>query len=194
MEDLYQVLGVSKTASADEIKKAYRDLAFKYHPDRNPGDKDAEEQFKSISAAYSVLGDEEKRAQYDQYGQYGSQNAYTQQNAYTHAYYGGYNTQQDEDPYWQWFTNFQNQGRQQNSNYRYTYSWSSEPPKAPTRSEALVSFVSKAVTFAMGLYLFRFSWILLPIGPFLCIAAIVNGFTGMTRAFKYIFTSENTKK
>ena len=52
MDDLYSVLGVSKTATAEEIKKAYRNLAFKYHPDRNPGDKAAEEKFKQISAAY----------------------------------------------------------------------------------------------------------------------------------------------
>ena len=68
MEDLYQTLGVSKTATAEEIKKAYRNLAFKYHPDRNPGDKTAEDKFKEINAAYSELGDETKRRQYDSYG------------------------------------------------------------------------------------------------------------------------------
>ena len=68
MEDLYQLLGVSKTASQEEIKKAYRNLAFKYHPDRNQGNADAEAQFKKINEAYSVLGDETKRRQYDMYG------------------------------------------------------------------------------------------------------------------------------
>ncbi len=67
-KDFYKTLGVSKTASADEIKKAYRKLALKYHPDRNPGNKEAEEKFKEISAAYEVLGDENKRKQYDQLG------------------------------------------------------------------------------------------------------------------------------
>src|SRR5262245_5610531 len=67
-EDLYQILGVSKKASIDEIKKAYKKLARKYHPDVNPGDKKAEDQFKKISQAYSVLSDPQKRAQYDQYG------------------------------------------------------------------------------------------------------------------------------
>ena len=60
MADLYKTLGVERTASADEIKKAYRNLAFKYHPDRNAGDKNAEDKFKEINEAYSVLGDESK--------------------------------------------------------------------------------------------------------------------------------------
>ncbi|CAB4878457.1 unannotated protein [freshwater metagenome] len=64
--DLYKVLGVGKKASHDEIKKAYRKLAREFHPDRNPGDAAAEERFKEISAAYDVLGDEDKRSQYDQ--------------------------------------------------------------------------------------------------------------------------------
>jgi molecular chaperone DnaJ len=66
--DLYSVLGVDKKASPDEIKKAYRKLARKYHPDTNPGDKQAEERFKEISAAYDVLGDPDKRKQYDRGG------------------------------------------------------------------------------------------------------------------------------
>src|SRR5438552_1674908 len=66
--DLYKVLGVDRKASPEEVKKAYRKLARQYHPDKNPGDKAAETRFKEISAAYDVLGDPEKRKQYDRGG------------------------------------------------------------------------------------------------------------------------------
>ncbi len=71
MADLYQTLGVSRSASADEIKKAYRQLAIKYHPDRNKGDKASEEKFKEINHAYEALSDPEKRRLYDQFGEDG---------------------------------------------------------------------------------------------------------------------------
>src|SRR4051794_37007683 len=67
-KDLYSVLGVGKKASADEIKKAYRKLARQYHPDRNPDDPKAEERFKEVQTAYDVLGDPDKRKQYDRGG------------------------------------------------------------------------------------------------------------------------------
>lgn len=69
--DYYEVLGVSKTASADEIKKAYRKKAIQYHPDKNPGDKEAEEKFKEAAEAYDVLSDPQKRQRYDQFGHAG---------------------------------------------------------------------------------------------------------------------------
>ena len=66
--DYYEVLGLDKSASADDIKKAYRTLAKKYHPDMNPGDKEAEIRFKEVGEAYEVLSDPDKKAKYDQYG------------------------------------------------------------------------------------------------------------------------------
>ena len=73
--DYYEVLGVSKGASAEEIKKAYRKLAVKYHPDKNPGDKEAEEKFKEAAEAYSILSDPDKKARYDQFGHAGVEGA-----------------------------------------------------------------------------------------------------------------------
>src|SRR6267143_2211360 len=66
--DYYEVLGISRESSDDEIKKSYRKLANKFHPDKNPGDKGAEEKFKEIGEAYEALSDPQKRAAYDQYG------------------------------------------------------------------------------------------------------------------------------
>jgi len=67
-KDYYETLGLSKSASDEDIKKAYRNLAKRYHPDANPGDKNAETKFKEVGEAYGVLSDAEKRAAYDQYG------------------------------------------------------------------------------------------------------------------------------
>ncbi|HBG38961.1 MAG TPA: molecular chaperone DnaJ, partial [Clostridiaceae bacterium] len=67
-KDYYEILGVDKNASDEDIKKAFRKLAIKYHPDKNPGDKNAEEKFKEVNEAYQVLSDPKKRAQYDQFG------------------------------------------------------------------------------------------------------------------------------
>jgi len=69
--DYYEILGVSRTASADEIKSAYRKMALKYHPDRNPDNKEAEEKFKEAAGAYEVLSNADKRRQYDQFGHAG---------------------------------------------------------------------------------------------------------------------------
>jgi curved DNA-binding protein len=84
-EDYYKILGVKKTASDEEIKKSYRKLAMKYHPDHTKGDKSAEEKFKKISEAYAVLSDEEKRKKYDTFGAEGFHQQFTQEDIFRGA-------------------------------------------------------------------------------------------------------------
>jgi len=86
-EDLYQVLGVARTAGADELKKAYRKLAKQHHPDMNPGNKAAEEKFKKVSAAFEVLGDPRKRKLYDEFGDEASQFGFDEKKAEAYRSY-----------------------------------------------------------------------------------------------------------
>lgn len=88
-KDYYEVLGVQKSASVDEIKKAYRKLALEFHPDRNKA-KDAEEKFKEISEAYAVLSDQKKREQYDQFGHAGFDQRYSQEDIFRNADFTGF--------------------------------------------------------------------------------------------------------
>jgi curved DNA-binding protein len=81
-KDYYKALGLGKEASLEDIKKAFRKLAVKYHPDKNPGDKEAEEKFKEINEAYAVLSDPEKKAQYDRFGSAGFHQRYTQEDIF----------------------------------------------------------------------------------------------------------------
>ncbi|MBQ0050442.1 MAG: J domain-containing protein [Treponema sp.] len=188
MEDLYAVLGVQKSATQDEIKSAYRKLAVKYHPDKNPGDKQAEEMFKKISAAYDVLGDETKRRQYDSYGStsssygssgYGYNGGYQQQ--WNSGAWGQENQSDFEDAFNQWFNYAKS--NQQSSNYgsrnTYTFYRKTEPQ---TVSQALSKLIQKLLITFAGLFFLRISWILLPFGPLLCLYAIVSGIAGSVSA------------
>ncbi|MCK4536378.1 MAG: DnaJ domain-containing protein [Desulfuromonadales bacterium] len=87
-KDYYAVLGIDKTAGEGQIKKAYRKLAIKHHPDKNPGDKQAEERFKEVSEAYAVLSDPEKKRQYDQFGDAGFHQRFSQEDIFRNADFG----------------------------------------------------------------------------------------------------------
>ena len=176
-QDLYAVLGVSKTASTDEIKKAYRTLAFKYHPDRNPGDKSAEEKFKAINAAYDVLGDESKRSQYDRFGQ--AETAYERQQDAQYAYdsYGGTRFS-DEDMFWQWFGS--NYESRQNGERRYTYTWTNEK-RRDTREALRSQLYSKLGQAFFGIIassIFGF----FPLFGILCLFVTISGVVGAVKS------------
>ena len=185
MSNYYEILGVSRTATADEIKKAYRTLAFKYHPDRNQGNAAAEEKFKQISAAYDVLGDEAKRRQYDM-GSY-SENAYSNagnqsQQQYQRQYQYTYSNPFGDENFWEWFNGAQFRSRnQQTQNYHYNYSNDEEKQ---TRVSYFSTFVLKVLQTIVGLMFFRFSWFIIPFGPIICIGVIANGVSGVVRSLK----------
>jgi DnaJ-class molecular chaperone len=107
MSDYYEILGLNKTATNDEIKKAYRKLAMKYHPDKNPNNKEAEQKFKEISEAYGILSDEEKRKIYDKYGKEGLEHNggmnFNPDDIFKHFFGFG-----DESPFGSFFGNFGN--------------------------------------------------------------------------------------
>ncbi len=214
MADLYKELGVSKEASAEEIKKAYRKLAFQYHPDRNPDNPEAEEKFKKINEAYSVLGDEQKRRQYDLYGSstnsnpYGNQNPFTNQNPYSNQYYGNAANFSNADDFWDWFTNSASQQNYGQQNYRNQgnwrfYSWGNSSQKSEnknyasyTKSEAMIMFVTHLFLALLALgffpYSFRFLWFF-PIGlvmPVFCIYAITNNLKTALTALRIIFSKD----
>ena len=193
MEDLYQVLGVAKTATADEIKKAYREAAFKYHPDRNAGDKGAEDKFKSINAAYAVLGDEAKRRDYDRYG---SADAYA-------TAWRGQGSQADEtgDPFWDWFNSMRSEADEGGS--YTTYTWygpfgtqrgrhprEREPEPEPTRSEAFSSLVRSALSLCAGVFFFRYALVFLPVA-ILSVGAVINGVNGIIKSLKWLFQAKS---
>lgn len=194
MEDLYEVLGITKTASQSEIKSAYRKLAVKYHPDKNPGDKAAEEKFKKITAAYDVLSDETKRRQYDSYGStsdYGSSSSSNPYGSYGWGQQGTWQrnwnrntwnaeTQDDfNDAFNQWF-NYGRNEQSQNQN-TYYYRTTKEPE---TRTENLFFILQKLAILLIGVWSFKISWLIIPFGPILSIAAVVHGLTGIMRGFR----------
>ncbi|MCQ2590280.1 MAG: DnaJ domain-containing protein [Treponema sp.] len=197
MKNYYEVLGIEKTASADEIKKAYRSLAFKYHPDRNPDDKVAEEKFKEISAAYDVLGDETKRRNYDLTGQADTSNAgYNAYNAYrgsSYSYGGAGNPFTDEETFWNWFAgaqaqreNWESQEYEDNQR-RYAYTYNTEPENY-TKTQYLTMVIAKGLQVFVAAIFFKISIILFPIGPILCGFAFFGGIKGVIKGLRGLFS------
>lgn len=189
MNDYYSILGISKNATQEEIKKAYRNLAFKYHPDRNPDDKQAEEKFKKISEAYDTLGDEKKRAEYDRFGSAGT--SYNSEKSYYQNSYQNYYQQQSysdpfgsEDSFWQWFNSSAGQNSRRNSSYYYEYGNSQ---KNYSKKSLWTEFFMKVGQIFIGLFFFRFSWIIIPFGPLLCLGLLATGISGAVRALRMIF-------
>lgn len=184
MENYYDILGVPKTATAEEIKKAYRNLAFKYHPDRNQGDTAAEEQFKKISAAYEVLGDENKRKAYDS-GAYSYTSASNQNRTYNTYQSSPF---EDSETFWNWFNqNASNNSYQDNNRYYY---WSNEKKEPKTKKSLWAEFGLKATQTLLAVMLFRIA-IYFPFGWIICAIVFFKGITGAASALSQIF---DTKK
>lgn len=169
MSDYYETLGVSHDAQPDQIKKAYRELALKYHPDRNPDNPAAEEQFKLINEAYSTLSDPEKKSRYD---------------------LGGYST---ED--WRNQGSAQSSDAQENAYGQYTWTFygpfgstgSGRPqPEEWSRREAFEMLLRNILLLLAGVFLFRISLIFGIFGALLCVIAISRGLLNSLRAIRLL--------
>lgn len=181
MKNYYEILGISKSASADEIKKAYRNLAFKYHPDRNSGDKAAEEKFKEINEAYDVLSDEKKRADYDSFG---TSNSYSSR---TNSSYNKSNDFANEEAFWNWFNGNTTNSYGNNNSYRNYYYQSTnsynKKEEVVTRKSLFKTLLYKILQVFVGLFLTNVLWII-PFGFIICIGIIINGVLGAGKALK----------
>ena len=182
MENLYEILGVQKNATPEEIKSAYRKLAMKYHPDRNPDNKAAEDMFKKVTAAYDVLSDETKRRNYDTYGS-ASDTSYqrTQQTWQNNGrqYGWGYGHEDNpfgkQDPYWQWtHGSFTKKGFSSDSDNGAFYSFHK---MQRTKGDSLGSLARGIIVALSGLLFFLPSLVLFPIGPLFCFLLLVVGIT-----------------
>ncbi|MCR5172789.1 MAG: DnaJ domain-containing protein [Treponema sp.] len=185
MEDLYSILEVSKTATQDQIKASYKKLARKYHPDLHPGDKTAEEKFKQINAAYDVLGDAARRAQYDSYGSNDAQSAYN----------SNWSGQSAQDPWSAWASAWQQHQQQQNNysqnddTYGAWHTYTNYERRSYTKGDYLISLLRNLVITAVCFSLSRFSIIFFPFGPILCFAGIVSGIGGIIKSLHGLLTS-----
>lgn len=188
MQDYYDILKVPRDADPEQIKKSFRKLALKYHPDRNPGNTAAEDQFKKINEAYSVLSDPDKKSRYDlggytteeqqrrDYAEQSAQNAYGQ---YSWTYYGPFGFS-DGDPSGRNGA-YNRPDRDDFSGFNDSY----------TRREAFQLLVRSLLSMAAGVLLFRFSLLFGIFGILICVSAIGKGFLNSLRAIQLLW---NLKK
>jgi len=172
MSDYYETLGVSRDATADQIKKAFRERALESHPDRNPDNPAAEEKFKKINEAYSTLSDPDKKTRYD-LGGYTADDFRSSRAGGTDPYGNPY-----ENPYGQYsWTYTMNTGRRQ------------EEPLS--RREAVEMLLRSVLSFVVGIMLFRLATVFGIFGILICISVIGRGFMNSLRAIALLL---NLKK
>lgn len=188
MENYYEILGVQKNATEDEIKKAYRSLAFKYHPDRNPGDKTAEETFKKITVAYDTLSDPVKKRDYDLGGSSYSGTSSGNGNYSYRSSYTGENPFGSNGPFGSWYTNESyNSGEQEQNQRQYTWQYSTNGSPKFTKQfyrNHLWSSIGKTVlNFLIGRFVIGTPLIyFFPIGPIaaiICFVGVAKGIAGI---------------
>lgn len=219
MEDLYKVLGVSKTATQDEIKKAYRELALKYHPDRNQGNIEAENKLKEINAAYTVLSDPSQRSSYDAAqtnpfsdfnNQYQNQYQNQRQNDYGHSqgsYYdpfGGhgfydnfsnstYNNSGYNNSDFRNFWSAFNDDDERNSTY-YKRTYYKNKYEKPTVSGGIIKLAGGIVSGLVGLYMLVISGFVSMFGIVIGFALIYKGATNAISGVSTVFKALTSKK
>ena len=205
-KDYYEILGVSKDADEEEIKKAYRKKAFQYHPDRNQGNREAEEMFKKVGEAYSVLSDPQKRAAYDRgeqephaaYGSYANPNYGYGHGGDPWSYgqsgeYGGTGT--DGGYGWSWFGPFGFGYYSSSDNSRSRQSSESNRQRKHTRKDGVQMLVKSLILLAFSVLLFRSAIFLFfaPFGFILCVALFVSSISNVITAIGILWRTRKDK-